>query len=521
MIEKTLPNGQVVKAYPISNSQKMMYLMSLKYGSGYPVNNIGCGYYWKGELNRDVMKESIYEAIERCDTMRLRFMLDKDLKFKERIFNPYQYVTEKSEIVVEEWDYSHKTFEEAEEEITAFSRKNIPMFNCELHKIAIVQFKGGYHGLYMKIQHLAMDAYSCKIFLNDIIEIYNSKTKGTAYPKPMRPYIPVLEQEIAYQTSEQCEIDKQYWFDSLAKSTEPIFTDFMLDNRLKQQQIANPNQRYADIHSGLPDADDFKISMSAEESEKIMKLCADRNLSIFAVLSMGVRTALSCFNDNQEDVSFKMIINRRGTISEKKSGGLRINFLPMRSIIKPEETFCEAVRKISEVQNDMYQHASLSFLETLHERHKSMPKEAKFDSTYDSFGLSYQPLMKSVYIDEEMEDTVKSIWYNNGSTMIPLYVTVKHRKQDNGLDFIVEHRKEPEAEYDLRLLLAKINKALVIGADNPDMTVGEILDKIALTDAERNGKPQCKSSHNLFKSLKTTLKLKKSSLSTILGMISK
>ena len=48
MIEKTLSNGQTVKAYPISNSQKMMFLMSLKYGSGYPVNNIGCGYYWQG-----------------------------------------------------------------------------------------------------------------------------------------------------------------------------------------------------------------------------------------------------------------------------------------------------------------------------------------------------------------------------------------------------------------------------------------------------------------------------------------
>ena len=48
MIEKTFSNGQTAKAYPISNSQRMMFLMSLKYSSGYPVNNIGCGYYWQG-----------------------------------------------------------------------------------------------------------------------------------------------------------------------------------------------------------------------------------------------------------------------------------------------------------------------------------------------------------------------------------------------------------------------------------------------------------------------------------------
>ena len=233
---------------------------------------------------------------------------------------------------------------------------------------------------------------------------------------------------------------------------------------------------------------------------------------------MGVRTGLSCFNDNQEDVSFKMIINRRGTIAEKKSGGLRINFLPMRSIVKPEETFVGAIQKISDVQNEMYQHASLSFIETLKERHKSMPKDSKSDSTYDSFGLSYQPLMKSTYIDEEMEKTAKSIWYNNGSTMIPLYVTIRHRKQDNGLDFCFEYRKEPESEYDLRILYDKITKALVIGAENPDITVGEILDKIALTDAERNGKPECKSSHSLLKSLKTTWKSKISPAINILKL---
>ncbi len=514
MIEKTLKNGQTVKAYPISDSQKMMFLMSLKYGSGYPVNNIGCGYYWQGELDKNILKESIYEAIERCDTMRLRFTMEKKLAL-------HQYVTEESELVIEEWDYTHKTFEEAEEELTKISRQNIPMYECEIHKIAIVNFKNGYHGIYMRLHHLAMDAYSVKLFLNDIIEIYKHKTQGTAYPKPMRLYIPVLEKELEYANSEQHEIDRQYWYDSLAKATEPIFTDFMIDNRLKHQQEKNPSQRYADIHSGLPDADIFHMSMSAEESAMIMKLCEEKNLSIFAVLSMGVRTALSCFNDNQEDVSFKMIINRRGTIAEKKSGGLRINFLPMRSIVKPKWTFCEAVQNISEIQNEMYQHASLSFIETLKERHKSMPEDSKSDSTYDSFGLSYQPLMKSTYIDEKMAETAQSIWYNNGATMIPLYVTIRHRKQDNGLDFCFEHRQEPDAKYDLLILFEKIRQALVRGAENPDITVGEILEKIALTDAERNGKPECKNSHSLLKSLKITWKSKISPLMTILKLLLK
>lgn len=513
MTEIKLKSGEIVKAYPLTGSQNMMYLMSLKYGSGYPVNNIGCGYYWKGDYNKAEMKASIYEAIRRCDTMRLRFVMGKKLQL-------HQYVTEKSQLIIDEWDYSDMTVEEAQEKLTAYSRSNIPMFNCEIHKIVLIKFKGGYNGFFMRIHHLAMDAYSLKVFINDIIEIYKHRTQGTAYPKPMREYIPVLEKELAYEDSEQCKIDKQYWFDSLAKTTEPVFTDFMLESRLKAQQLKKPEQRFADIHSGLPDADTVRFSISEENSEKLMKLCEERNISVFSLVSMGVRTALSCFNDNQQDVSFKMIINRRGTIAEKKSGGLRINFLPMRSIIKPEMTFTEGVNIISQVQNEMYLHSTLSFLGMLKERHKSMSEDAKFDSTYDSFGLSYQPMMKMAAINEEMADTVKSIWYNNGAIMIPLYVTVCHRASDGGFDFIFEYRREQEAEYDLTVLFSKIEKALLAGAENPDITVGEILNQIKVTKEERGGKPQCKSSKDLLKSLKTMWKLTKSRLKTISGLIS-
>ncbi len=514
MVEMITASGETVNAYPLSSSQQMMYLMSLKYGSGYPVNNIGYGYYWKGELDKKIMKEAIYEAVSRCDTMRLRFIMGKKFKL-------HQYVTEKSGLHIEEWNYSHMSFEDAQRVLTEISRENIPMFNCEIHKIALVDLADGYKGIFMRIHHLAMDAYSLKVFVNDIIEIYLHKTRGAAYPKPMKAYIPVLEKELAYEDSAEYKADKMFWYNSLAKTDEPIFTDYMLDNRLKEQQKKHPEHRFADIHSGLPDADVIKFSLSKEDSDKIFSLSEGRNLSVFALISMGVRTGLSCFNDNQKDVSFKMIINRRGTVAEKKSGGLRINFLPMRSIIGPDKTFTDAVRDISEIQNEMYLHSKLAFLETLKERHKSMPKDAKFDSTYDSFGLSYQPVVKPSSIDEEMKLTCKSIWYNNGAIMIPLYLTVVHRISDGGLDFIFEYRQKPEAKYDLSLLYSKITKAMVIGAENPDITVGEILETIKITDEERNGKPECVlTKKSLYQSLKTTWRLTKSRVKTLSSLIS-
>ena len=120
----------------------------------------------------------------------------------------------------------------------------------------------------------------------------------------------------------------------------------------------------------------------------------------------------------------------------------------------------------------------------------------------------------------EFIDRTKNIWYNNGAIMIPLYVTVRHRAVDGGFDFIFEYRREQKAEYDLTVLYSKIEKALLIGAENPDITVSEILKNIAVTHEERSGKPECKQSKDLLKSLKIMWKLTKSRVKTVLSLIS-
>lgn len=480
MVPKILPDGRTVNALPLTIPQQFMLGVSIQYGKGFLINNIGSGYYFKADMDFDVMKESIYEAIERCDTMRLRFVPDETYKV-------LQYVEEKTSIEINTIDLSDLSEEEADAQLLEYTRGDVPMFFEELHKISLVKLPNGYNGIIMKIQHLAMDAYSVKIFLKDVMEIYLHKVKGTAYPKPMRPYFPEAMKELAYINSPKHEAERKYWYDSLATTTEPVFTDYLLDNRMKKQREKYPERRYCDIHSGSPEAGLLIFDLSAEETDKIMNMCKEKELSVCATISMGIRTALSVFNDNEEDVSFKMIINRRGTIGEKKSGGLRINTFPTRSIVSADETFTDGVRKIEDDQSKMYANSSIGFMEMLALRHKSMPETALPDSTYDSVGFSYQPLMIIPNIDEETARTAKGVWYNNGASMIPVYITARHRAADGGLQFVFEYRKTPEPRRDLKIFFEKIRTTLLMGAENPDVKVGDILEKAAVTEEERNG----------------------------------
>ncbi len=481
MFQKTLPDGRSVTAIPLTIPQQFMLGVSIQYGKGFLVNNIGSGYYFKADVDFEIMKESVLEAIGRCDTMRLRFIPDEQYKV-------LQYVEEKTTMDIPTLDFSDLTEEEADAKLLEKTRGDVPMFFCELHKIWLVKLPGGYNGILMKIQHLAMDAYSVKIFLKDIMEIYLHKVKGTAYPKPMRPYLPEAMKELAYINSPKHEAERKFWYNSLAETTEPVFTDYLLDNRMKKQREKYPDRRYCDIHSGSPEAGLLLFSLTAEETDKFMKMCAERQLSVCAALSMGIRTALSVFNDNEEDVSFKIIINRRGTIGEKKSGGIRINTFPTRSIVSPDKTFTQAVEIITEDQNGIYANSSIGFMEMLGLRHKSMPETALPDSTYDSVGFSYQPLMIIPNIDEETAKTARGIWYNNGASMIPVYITARHRANDGGLEFVFEYRKEPNPVRDLEIFFSKVRLAINMGTENPDVTVAEILERAALTQEERNEK---------------------------------
>lgn len=476
MIEKILSDGTRVQAYPISIPQQFMFYMSAQYGASYPVNNIGMAYYIHGEIDEKKMEEAINEAVLRCDTMRLRFVRDEKYKI-------LQYITEKSELVIEKADLSGLPLEEARAKLLSVSREEIPTYECEIHKIMLVKLEGGINCIFIRFHHFAMDAYSVKVFLNDIIEIYLHKTEGAPYPKPMRPYIPELLKELSYMNSPRREEDRDFWFRTLSTTDEPVFTDYMLNNRLYEQRKQFPTHRFADIHSGSPEAGLFTYSMSAEDTDRILSVCEENGLSVSSFLSMGLRTALSVFNNNEKDVSFKMIVNRRGTLPEKKSGGIRINYFPLRSIIPDEMTYAEAVRKISDIQNEIYPRCSLSFPEILSERHKSMPADAKPDSTYDSIGFSYQPLTNGAKIPDVFQD---SEWFSNGASMIPLYLTVKHRTSDGGFDLIFEYRKTPDPLRDLRIFCKKLEGAVISGAKNPHIKTGELLEKLKLTDEERN-----------------------------------
>lgn len=463
-------NGVNLQCYPLTAAQKI-HNYSTMHCPFYQLLNIGTGLYIKLDINFSILKESIYESYERFEAMRLRFLKDTN-------DNIYQYIVPFEERDIEFYDFSNWKEEDAHNEMRKWTAVPFKRFHSPMSKVIMIKLPDGYSGVYFKVDHMTMDSSSIITFLSDILEIYCSKVYGTDYPKPMQSYIKALKKDLEYEAgSAAMKKDEAFWKEEIEKS-EPMYADFNGMGRLitQRRENNNPDQRFAKVTSISPEASISVYKLEKEPSERLMKFCEENRVPVVCLLLMGLRTVLSKFNNNEKDISIKSCVARRGTLLEKKSGGTRVHFFPIRTIMEPEMTFMEGLHNMQEEQNRLFRHANYDPIAYTYKRNRHWNVE--LGSSYESISLTYQPMSLKRDTDNIPDIPYKSMWYTNGVAAQPLYLTVMHRVEDGGLNFNFEYRKDAVTEYEMQYLYYYLCRVLFRGIENSNSTIGEILDMI-------------------------------------------
>lgn len=462
-------NGAVMKCYPLCAAQRL-HNYTVKFCPP-QVLCIGTGLYVKQETDFSLLKKAVYQAYEMFETMRLRFVKDED-------GTVYQYIAPFEERDIPLMDFSNWNEEDAHNEMRRWTAVPFERFNSPMNSVVMVKLPDGYNGIYLKVDHMTMDSSSLIGFDKAVLETYCALRYGTEMPSPLQPYIKQLEKDLEYEADSPAKKrDEEYWTKFLAES-EPMYTDFAGQGRLltQRRENNNPNQRSAMIISKSPIASISVYSLEQEASERLMKFCELHNVPMASLLLMGLRTVLSKFNDNEKDVSVKTNVARRGTISEKYSGGTRIHFFPLRTVMEPEMTFLEGIRMIQTEQNKIFRHANYDPIELTVKRNKQWNMTP--GTSYESISLTYQPLTINKNNREMPDVPYKSFWYTNGVAAQPLYLTVMHRPEDNGLNFNFEYRVDAVTEHEMQYFYYYLCRVLFRGIENEARTIGEILEMI-------------------------------------------
>ncbi|MCM1523129.1 MAG: condensation domain-containing protein [Ruminococcus sp.] len=469
-MKQIMINGAAMQCYPLTAAQRI-HNYTVKFCPASQVLNIGTGLYVQQDVDFGLLKKAVKMSYERFDTMRLRFTEGEDGEV-------YQYIVPTEDRDIELVDFSSWKEEDAHNEMRRWTSIPLERFNSPRNVVVMIKLPDGYNGVYLKVDHMTMDSSSIIAFNRDILEIYCALRYGTPMPKPTMSYLEQVEKDLEYEAgSKTKERDREFWEEELNRS-EPMYTDFTGMGRLltQRRESGDPELRSAVITSNSLAAAISVYHLEEEPSARLMEFCRENNVPMTSLLLMGLRTVLSKFNNDETDVSVKSNVARRGTILAKRSGGTRIHFFPLRTVITPDKTFLEALKIIQTEQNRIFRHADYDPIE-LNTR-RSQLRHLKPGAGYECMSLTYQPLTLRTKETALPDIDYKSFWYSNGVAAHPLYLTVMHRPEDNGLNFNFEYKKDVVTEYEMEYFYYYLCRVLFRGIEDKNRTVGEILAMI-------------------------------------------
>lgn len=458
------------KVYPLTAAQKLHFYYQ-QYCPKKQVLNIGSYLAIEVDLDFDLLKECVYTAYERCDSMRLRFAKDKDGQ-------TYQYVIKKEERDIEFFDFTGWSMADAKKLLDDWTAVPFEKYDAPQNRIVMIKLPDGFQGLYMVVDHMTMDAQSVIPFFKDIIELYGYQKypdAGLEYPKEMSSYKKQLEKDLAYEAGTPAKKRDAEFFEKLISSSEPIFNGIDGPASLEEERRKenNPNYRAVTVVSDNVDSNLSTFHLEAEPSMQLLDFCGERKISMTCLLLMGLRTYLQKEN-HEEDVSLVTTVARRATLAEKYSGGTRIHCFPFRTIVPESDSFMEGLYKVRDGQNQLFRHANYDPVE--YYRFRSEYYHLKPGQTYEPFSLTYQPLtMKDKGLERLGDIKYRSERCNNGAAAHNLYLTVSHRSEDNGLEFCFEYQTGVVSHQKLEYIYYYLCKILFEGIRDPGKSVGEII----------------------------------------------
>ncbi len=451
------------KYYPLTPSQLAVFY-SRKYAVKKSVINIPTSLIIHEKLDMDILEDATEEAIRRWDSFGIRLIKDES--------TAKQYFGEREVESVKRLDFSHKTREEMEDTFKKLGSKKLEIYNKPMARIFLITTPEGYGGIFTIISHLIMDSWAISSFYRDLMEIYLSKMGQGEYPKDVVPFEEIVQNEIDYKDSPAYEKAKVYWQGEFSKD-EPIYTHINGDKLLQEYRHKRGNENSRALNSFFlrTTAGHDLHWIKKEDVDRFTEFLKANQLPSMQVLfQMGLHTYLAKMNDCGNDVETSNVVARRGTLREKRTGGTRVHFVFLRTVMKDDITFLEACKTLFDKQNELYRHADFNSLAMIH-MEKAMYK-VKDTETYHSLAMTFQPLPMKLRDDLKME----SNWYSNGAAAQMLYITIMDGDGTGGLKCYYEYMSNIITADKIKEFHDSMVKIMLKGCNNPEITLKELFE---------------------------------------------
>ena len=450
-----------MEQYPITAAQRL-HLVTLQNACEKQVLNICVSLFIHLDVDFDALARAVRRAVERDDSVRVRFTCGKDGTAR-------QYIVPADDRPVRHVDLSRMTESEAMLELHRWSRQPFePRWDAPLFEIVTVAMPDGWNGAFVRIDHMLSDSCAMIVLLCDVVELYAAEVFGTKPPADRAPYLASLQRDLERAADPvRTARDLAFWKEQAERAGEPLYTD-----------IRGPGHTASGARWAHNEKHDLTVGqrtfiLESAPAERLLEFCEEQNISMTNLLLMCLRTYLSKQNDGEPDISVRNYVSRRVSRIDRKAGGTRIHCFPCRTVMPADTSFIEGVRQIAAVQNQVYRHTDFDTLEA--DRLRRERWGAPADALYESIALTYQPFPMRMQDDHLNQIEYRSIWHDNGTAVQPLYLTVMHRPLGTGMDFYFKYQAAWYSLEEVEKLYYYLMRILFAAVEDPEITIGELI----------------------------------------------
>ena len=245
---------------------------------------------------------------------------------------------------------------------------------------------------------------------------------------------------------------------------------FLEAERKKQK---DPNVKYVSLFDPIHDKAGFaKKVIPYEDSQKAIKFMDENNVGGEVLIQLAMRIFLAKINNRILDSYFISLCPRRKSRDEKRSGGTYAVPLPWRVVLQEDDTFMDAIKKLTEKQYWAFRHMDYPYLEYRNLQRKLFNYSAAAASSTMMF--SWLPLEENTMNNWDYE----FVGYGIGRYIMVLYTFAMKDVKHGTIKITYQHRTKFISEEDIDRMQEGTEKVLRLAMENPNRTVGDILDSI-------------------------------------------
>lgn len=454
------------KLYDLIPSQETMYLMQ-KYTLHKQIIQIPTAFMVDFDIDFNTLLKALNIEIARNDSMRLRFKKDGK-KLKQYFLDSFKLDSVKV--------LTFKTEDEQNDFFSKDAQKPVKFLKDECYRFYFFNAYNGYKGIYLNASHMVMDAMGILVCYLDLLAIYKALKAGTELPAPLCKYEDyIVKEHERCSNKERFEKDRQFYDEYFRSGGEPSYCgvhgpEFLEKERKKKK---NPDLKVPSAYNPLLDkAEVIQKKLDKDLSMKILHFCQDKGVAPESLMLLAIRTHLSAIN-GRDPYGFQMLMcSKRIRRSDMRTGGCMAQPIQVRTVINEDMTFSEALDEFLNVRTSLYKHLSYPYI-------------AARDQSREIFGFSMiqgpAALMFSwlpIPVTELTDFKFDFKTFNLGRYFSPLYAICYPDPQSESIAFHYMYRCKLITPEHLEAMHTNMIKVLEKGIENPDITIGELLDSL-------------------------------------------